>query len=112
MEDYEERPTRLTIDVPRSRPVLSTLAPEAPPLRGRTEATADNFYALADAQIVAGPALVVRRLEARVPLFLALYAEGSSDGYSSGPRTLAFTAHELRLRGTGGEAALDQKRVD
>jgi predicted metalloprotease with PDZ domain len=79
IEGHEERPIRLFVEVPADWPVLTTLAPRAPPSRGRAEGEAAGFYALADSQLVSGPDLTVRRLESKVPLFLALYAEGEAD---------------------------------
>jgi predicted metalloprotease with PDZ domain len=78
-EGHEERPIHLFVEMPSDWPVLTTLAPRAPPSRGRAEGKAAGFYALADSQLVAGPDLTVRRLESKVPLFLALYAEGEAD---------------------------------
>jgi predicted metalloprotease with PDZ domain len=49
-EGEEERPIELQIEAPKGWPVFSTLAPAGGPLR------AENFYALADSQIVMGPA--------------------------------------------------------
>ena len=71
----ESRRARLRVEMPESWPVLTTLAPRAPPAIARAEGEAADFYALADSQIAAGPALRVRRVEARAPLYLALYAE-------------------------------------
>lgn len=79
VEGFKDQPIRLTVDVPNDWPVLSTLAPRTPPPKGSTGGKAANFYALADSQIVAGPALTVKKLDSTVPLYLALYAEGDVD---------------------------------
>jgi predicted metalloprotease with PDZ domain len=79
MEGFKDLPIKLTIQVPTHWPVMSTLAPQTPPPTGTTQGKAANFYALADSQIVAGPALTVKKLDAKVPLFFALYAEGDVD---------------------------------
>lgn len=80
VDGFESRPTRVTIAGPAGWPVFSTLAPVAPPSTGPVTADAENFYALADSQIVMGPQAVVRRLTtAPVPVYLASYAEGPVD---------------------------------
>jgi predicted metalloprotease with PDZ domain len=79
IEGIEENVVRLEIEVPGSWPVLTTLAPRLPLLKGRASAGAPSFYALADSQIVAGPKLEVKALATRPPAFLALYAEGETD---------------------------------
>jgi predicted metalloprotease with PDZ domain len=79
LEGHEGRPIHISIEAPSGWPVLTTLAPRAPPSRGRTEGEAADFYALADSQLVAGPDLTVRKLAAKVPLFFALYSEGEAD---------------------------------
>ena len=76
LEGFKDQPIQLNVQVPSDWPVMSTLTPEAPPPKGTTGGHAANFYALADSQIVAGPALSAIKLQSTVPLFLALYAEG------------------------------------
>lgn len=89
LEGTEARPVRLRIAGPAGWPLFSTLDPRAPPARSAAAATARDFYALADSQILMGPDLEIHRLRASVPLFLALYAEGPLDR-----RLLARTAEE------------------
>jgi predicted metalloprotease with PDZ domain len=79
VEGLEESPIRLDLAVPESWPLLTTLAPRLPLPKGRDSASAGNFYALADSQIVAGPKLEVRPLATRPPAYFALYAEGETD---------------------------------
>jgi predicted metalloprotease with PDZ domain len=79
VEGLEDRPVRLDLEVPGSWPLLTTLSPRLPLPVGRDSAAAENFYALADSQVVAGPNLQVRALETRPPAFFALYAEGETD---------------------------------
>lgn len=79
VEGLEESAIRLDMDLPESWPLLSTLAPRLPLPKGRDSASARNFYALADSQIVAGPNLEVRALETRPDAYFALYAEGETD---------------------------------
>jgi predicted metalloprotease with PDZ domain len=79
VEGMEELPIALSCRFPDDWPVVTTLAPQQPPSRGRTTATARDFYALADSQIVGGPELSMQSLGGPVPLFLALYTEGDVD---------------------------------
>lgn len=79
LEGTEGRLIRLNVSAPPDWPVFSTLAPESPARRGGLSAEAQDFYALADSQVLMGPQLSVRRIDARIPLFLAAYAEGRAD---------------------------------
>ncbi len=74
-----QRPIRLRVRAPADWPVFSTLAPRAPPSAGTLEAGAQNFYELADAQLLLGPDVQVQRLDTQPPLFLAAYAETEID---------------------------------
>ncbi len=91
LEGFESRPMTLEVAAPADWPIFTTLAPQATPPLAKATAEAADFYALADSQVAMGPALVVLRLENRVPLYLAAYPEGPVD--------LAFTgslvAHAL-----------------
>jgi predicted metalloprotease with PDZ domain len=60
-------------------PVFSTLVSQVPASGGSLTANARDYYALADSQIVMGPKLQLRRIEGKVPLFLAVYAECDED---------------------------------
>jgi predicted metalloprotease with PDZ domain len=80
VDGFESRPATLRVEGPDGWPVFSTLAPAAPPPAGAVSARADDYYALADSQIVMGPRAEVRRLTGTpAPLFLASYAEGDVD---------------------------------
>jgi predicted metalloprotease with PDZ domain len=79
IEGLEENGVRLDLDLPESWPLLATLAPSHPLPVGRASASAANFYALADSQIVAGPKLQVTPLDTRPPAYFALYSEGETD---------------------------------
>jgi len=93
VDGFETRPVRLTIDGPAGWPVFATLAPRFPLAAGTVEASASDFYALADGQIVMGPKTEVRRLTtAPVPVYLVNYAEGPVDLDRVG--RLALTAFE------------------
>ena len=69
---------RLEVEGPPGWPVLTTLAPadtSAAPRR----ASAGDYYALADSQVVMGPGMHVRRIESAVPLTVVVYAEAEAD---------------------------------
>ena len=79
LDGLETRPVQLEVAAPLDWPVFTTLAPAAPPPRGRTTAAAADFYALADSQVATGPELQVLRAPGREPLYLAAYTEGPAD---------------------------------
>jgi predicted metalloprotease with PDZ domain len=79
LEGFEEWDVELEVHVPEEWPVMTTLAPSAPPPKGRTSGKASNFYNVADSQIVAGPDLKVHRLKSSAPVFLAIYTERDAD---------------------------------
>ncbi len=79
IDGHEASAIELAIDGPAGWPILTTLAPVAPAAQEHSAAHAADFYALADSQIMMGPALQLRRVEGRVPLYVAVYAEGPID---------------------------------
>ena len=80
VDGFEARPVRLRVQGPAGWPVVSTLAPRWPVAATPVDTTADDYYALADGQIVMGPKAEVRQLAtAPVPLYLVSYAEGPVD---------------------------------
>jgi len=79
LEGLEDRSIRLTLEGPESWPLFSTLQPRAEPGTGRAATSAADFYALADSQVVMGPALEVLRVGAEPPLFVAGFAEAPWD---------------------------------
>jgi|688.fasta_scaffold196466_2 predicted metalloprotease with PDZ domain len=93
LDGAEARPARLRVEAPADWPVFVTLAPRFPFTPGPVDATATDYYALADAQIIMGPKAEVRRLATSpVPVYLASYAEGPVDLDRVG--RLALTAFE------------------
>jgi predicted metalloprotease with PDZ domain len=93
VDGLEAQPVTLRVDGPDRWPVFSTLAPAVPVASGAVTATADDYYALADGQIVMGPRAVVRRLaDTPAPLYLAAYSEGPVDLDRVG--RLAVTAYQ------------------
>jgi predicted metalloprotease with PDZ domain len=82
IEGLEDRGVELAISPPGNRPawpVFSTLAPKAPPAEGPLAVRAQDFYNLADSQILIGPGFNVSRIGASPALFLAIHAEGPVD---------------------------------
>jgi len=73
LDAFIDTPIALEVRAPERWPIFTTLGPA--PARGTSSATARNFYALADAQLFAGPDLVLRQITGGVPFTLALYAE-------------------------------------
>ncbi len=80
----EEQPIRVEVNGPADWPVFSTLVPQVPANVGSLVASASDYYALADSQIVMGHSLQLRRIEGTVPLFLAVYAETDEDLWEEG----------------------------
>jgi predicted metalloprotease with PDZ domain len=79
LEGHKEQAIKLEVTGPADWPVFSTLAPQVPASVASLNATARDYYALADSQIVMGPKLQLRRIDGSVPLFLAVYAECDED---------------------------------
>jgi predicted metalloprotease with PDZ domain len=79
VEGTEDLPVRLRITAPVGWRIFSTLDPGSAPDEAGISVQTRDFYALADSQILMGPALELRRLNARVPLYLAVYSEGEVD---------------------------------
>jgi predicted metalloprotease with PDZ domain len=79
LEGYKEHAIKLEAAGPAGWPVFSTLAPQVPASVTSLTASASDYYALADSQIVMGPKLQLRRIDGSVPLFLAVYTESDED---------------------------------
>lgn len=73
LDAFIDRPIALDVRAPEEWPIFTTLG--ATSARGHSSLTAQNFYALADAQFFAGPDLVLRQVAGAVPFTLALYSE-------------------------------------
>jgi predicted metalloprotease with PDZ domain len=78
-DGWENRALRLEVAGPPGWPVFSTLAPKVPAEKTALTAQAENYYALADSQIVMGPKLQLRQIPGPLPLFLSVYAECDED---------------------------------
>ncbi len=101
VDGFESRPVRLRIEGPPGWRVFSTLSPRWPVTTAPVDTTAENFYALADGQIVMGPRAEVRRLTATpVPLYLVSYAEGAVDLDRVGRLAAAAFARVIDYFGT------------
>lgn len=79
IEGLEQRKVKLRINAPNGWPVLTTLEPQVPAPATTATAEAPNYYSLADSEVLLGPELQLRRLEGKIPLILAVYAETNED---------------------------------
>lgn len=77
VDGLERDAIELTVDAPADWPILSSLSPV--PKSASKAAHADNYYALADSEILMGPAMQVRSLPGKIGLVMAVYAEGDVD---------------------------------
>ena len=89
-DEWEDRPLKLEVSGPASWPVFSTLSPTIPPQTTETSARAENYYALADSQIIMGPKLQLQKIKGQGTLYTLIYAEGDGDAGQEG--TLAQEA--------------------
>ena len=99
VDAFLDAPIALEVRVPDRWSIVTTLG--MAPSRGTTRVMAANFYALADAQVFAGPDLVLRRLSAGVPFTLALYSEQAGLD-TDGLATLAARALRETIAYFGG----------
>jgi predicted metalloprotease with PDZ domain len=79
LEGYEAQPVKLQVAAKEDWPVFLTLGPQFPAAKGKASALANDFYTLADSQILLGPKFVLRTTDAGVPLYVAIYGEGPAD---------------------------------
>ncbi len=79
IEGQEAQPVRLEATAPEGWPVFLTLEPQYPAATDSARALGDDFYALADSQILLGPNFTLRSTDAGVPLYVAVYGEGPAD---------------------------------
>lgn len=79
VEGTERAAIELDVEAPAQWPVLTTLAPAVPAPLGHAAARAPAYERLADAQILLGPELRLRRVEGAIPLVMAVYAETPVD---------------------------------
>jgi predicted metalloprotease with PDZ domain len=79
IDGLEESKINLHIAAPNSWPILTTLNPQIPAPTSTAEATAPNYYALADSQILLGPNLHILQFPGKISLILAVYSEATED---------------------------------
>ena len=79
LEGYETQAVKLEVTAPEGWPVFLTLEPQFPAATGTARGLGNDFYALADSQILVGPKFVLRKTDAGVPLYVAIYGEGPAD---------------------------------
>jgi predicted metalloprotease with PDZ domain len=79
IDGLEERKIKLRVNAPKDWPALTTLAPQVPASAATATGEATNYYALADSEVLMGPDLQLRRIEGKIPLILAVYAESNED---------------------------------
>ena len=83
-DGWENLPLKLEVSAPVNWPVLSTLMPHIPASTAETNARADDYYALADSQIVMGPKLQLQKIDGQGVLFLSIYAECAENSAQEG----------------------------
>ena len=74
VDGLADRKIQLRVDGPSGWPVLTTLP----------SATAADYYGLADSEVLMGPDLKVSKLDGKIPLVMAVYAEGPVDAALEG----------------------------
>jgi predicted metalloprotease with PDZ domain len=79
VEGLERDPITLQVSAPEAWPVVTTLDPhvEAPKSTARAEAA--DYYTLADSEVLLGPDLQLQKLDGKIGLIMAVYAEGEED---------------------------------
>jgi len=79
LDGLQDKQVDLRVDAAQDWSILTSLSPALPAPKGKASAKAPNYYALADSQVLAGPDLQLRFLPGKIPLILAVYAEGEDD---------------------------------
>ena len=79
LEGTENIAVKLQIRGPSGWKVFSTLSPKVPADKTKTVAEAENFFGLADSQIIMGKTLKIRKLKTSSPLFMVVYTETETD---------------------------------
>jgi predicted metalloprotease with PDZ domain len=78
-EGYEAQPVKLQVAAKDDWPVFLTLEPQFPAALGKASGLANDFYELADSQVLLGPRFILHKTDAGVPLYVAIYGEGPAD---------------------------------
>ncbi|MGO4879333.1 MAG: hypothetical protein ACLP59_00755 [Bryobacteraceae bacterium] len=84
VDGLADRSIQLKVDAPAGWPILTTLNPVVPPPKTTSLASAADYDALADSEVLLGPDLHVTKLEGKIPLVMAIYAEASLDSELEG----------------------------
>ncbi len=79
IDGLEDRTITLHITAPQSWPILTTLNPQIPAPTAAAVASAPNYYALADSEILMGPDLRIQSFPGKIPLIFAVYSETAED---------------------------------
>jgi predicted metalloprotease with PDZ domain len=79
IDGMEDAQIVLQVDGPPDWPVFSTITPAVPASLHSASASAANYYALADSEILMGPDLQLHRFDGPIALVMAVYAEGDAD---------------------------------
>jgi len=79
VDGLEREPITLQVSAPEAWPVLTTLDPHLEVPKATARAEAADYYSLADSQVLLGPDLQLRRLDGKIALIMAVYAEGEED---------------------------------
>ena len=79
IDGLEEAKIALRVEGPPDWPVFSTIAPAIPAPLHTVSASAANYYALADSEILMGPDLQLRQFDGTIALVMAVYSEGEED---------------------------------
>lgn len=69
----------LQVDGPAEWPVFSTLDPAVPARLHSVSVSASDYYALADSEVLMGPALQLRKFDGAIATVMAVYSEGETD---------------------------------
>ena len=75
IDGTEREPAQCTVETFEGWPIFTTIRPSASMTKGSLKFTTENYYALADGQIFAGPETTVKEFKGIVPLFIAAYSE-------------------------------------
>ncbi|MFI5187152.1 MAG: hypothetical protein ACHQF0_10530 [Chitinophagales bacterium] len=75
IDETEQEPVQCTVQTFDQWPIFSTNQPSVSMPKGSLTFRTDNYYTLADGQILIGPGLRVKEFKGIVPLFIASYCE-------------------------------------
>ena len=79
IDGLENSKVALHLEGPPGWPVFTTIAPAIPAPLQTASVSAENYYALADSEVLMGPDLKLRQIDGAITLAMAVYAEGEED---------------------------------